>query len=163
VVRALVNALLLRLVVRVRVRVGQPPRRLPVPSVHEPALAVRLVRALAASGGGLLAVVAVGFRLRHPDVFGAAGTHVPRVVLQLPDQVLQVADPDGTARRHLVLVLLLGLDHHLKPRPCLTSSSPSTTGPYSPAARTPSPGCRSVCTPSSSRRTAADSSAAVPR
>lgn len=51
-------------------------------------------------------VVAVGLRLRHPDVLGAGGAHVPAgVVLQLPDQVLQVPDADGPARGGLILLV----------------------------------------------------------
>ncbi|KAJ8941820.1 hypothetical protein NQ318_006797 [Aromia moschata] len=115
VVRALVDAVLLGLVVRVRVRVGrQPARGLPVAAVDEARVPVRLVGALAARRGGLLTVVAVRLRLRHPDVLGAAGAHVARVVLQLPDEVLQVPDADRAARRHVVLVLVLVFYHHLR-------------------------------------------------
>lgn len=84
-----------------------------IPAVHEPAVPVRLMGTLATSRRRLLAIVPISLRLGHPDVLGPAGTHVARMVLQLPDKVLQIAYSDRAARGDLVFVFFLWF-YHLK-------------------------------------------------
>lgn len=87
---------------------------LTISSVVKARIPVALVGAFAARRRRFLPVMAVGFSLRHPDVFRTARAHVTGVVFQLADQVFEIADSDGSTRRDLIFFLVFHLQDSLE-------------------------------------------------
>lgn len=59
---------------------------------------------------GFNSIVSIGFRLRHPDVFGARWAHVSAgMVLELSDEILKVADADGSTLWRLIFLVIVAL------------------------------------------------------